>query len=332
MSHSVGLLSSTTLATECGLEIERVEAIRGALGLTGTVVSDDDIEALRSVRAIEAAGVPWPAILEGTRVLGDALRKIAHTEARLVHTHLHEQLITAGLTAPEAASQARSAGEALLPLMDALLVSVHRKHLLRATLEDAYLHPAATSSERAEPPGSLRTTIVFLDIASFTTLTETKGDEAAANVIDRLDTVVRRVSALHSGHLVKQIGDAWMFVFDQAKNAVQFAVGVASAIDDDSLLPMVRIGINQGVAVYRVGEYIGAVVNVASRVTALATEGEILVTESVADAAAAAGFATSPAGVRALRGLVKPLPLFRLAKPEASRPNRRASPFPRSRP
>jgi len=50
------------LAAESGLEIEQVDAIRGALGLADTVMSDDAIEPLRGVHEIEAAGVPWPAI------------------------------------------------------------------------------------------------------------------------------------------------------------------------------------------------------------------------------------------------------------------------------
>jgi YHS domain-containing protein len=64
--------------------------------------------------------------------------------------------------------------------------------------------------------------------------------------------------------------------------------------------------------VYRVGDYVGNTVNLASRVTTEAMPNEILITEPVARAASQSGIDTSPVGVRALRGSSEPLSLHRV--------------------
>jgi class 3 adenylate cyclase len=65
-------------------------------------------------------------------------------------------------------------------------------------------------------------------------------------------------------------------------------------------MPPLHTGIHTGPAIYRAGDYIGATVNVASRVTSEAAAGETLMTESV--------------GARTLRGVERPVPLFRLLR------------------
>lgn len=50
----------------------------------------------------------------------------------------------------------------------------------------------------------------FLDLASFTELTQTKGDRAAMQILNGLESTVRLLALDHDGKLVKQIGDALM--------------------------------------------------------------------------------------------------------------------------
>jgi class 3 adenylate cyclase len=83
----------------------------------------------------------------------------------------------------------------------------------------------------------------------------------------------------------------------------------------DESLPALHVGMHCGPAIYRAGDYIGATVNVASRVTSQATAGETLMTEAVA-ARAGDGIAVEPAGVRLLRGMEQPLARHRLAHTE----------------
>jgi adenylate cyclase len=66
-----------------------------------------------------------------------------------------------------------------------------------------------------------------------------------------------------------------------------------------------------GPAIYRGTDYLGTTVNVASRVASQATAGETLMTEPVADRVDG-DVAVESAGVRILRGVERPLPLYRL--------------------
>jgi adenylate cyclase len=82
--------------------------------------------------------------------------------------------------------------------------------------------------------------------------------------------------------------------------------------------PALRAGIHTGPALYRVGDYVGHTVNVASRIAAVARPNEIVVTEPVATAAREAGVTTEPLGPQRLAGVEEPVDLWRLAWIDAS--------------
>ena len=86
----------------------------------------------------------------------------------------------------------------------------------------------------------------------------------------------------------------------------------ASAAQEEHF-PALRIGINTGPVLYRVGDYVGNTVNIASRISAVAMPNQIIVTESVAKEAEAAGLTVTSAGVRMLRGIEEPVELYRVS-------------------
>ena len=88
----------------------------------------------------------------------------------------------------------------------------------------------------------------FLDIASFTTLTETGGDDAAMRILDRIDDIVRPLVVDHGGKVVKQVGDGFMLAFRDPAAAVQFAIETQAELARDPDLPAIRVGINTGPA------------------------------------------------------------------------------------
>jgi len=88
---------------------------------------------------------------------------------------------------------------------------------------------------------------------------------------------------------------------------------IDTAAEND--LPRLRIGVASGLAVSRAGDWFGNPVNVASRVTAQARPGTVMVAESTRDAAGSAtGFEWSPAGVRRLKGVSDEVKLFRVCR------------------
>src|SRR2546430_4012741 len=189
-----------------------------------------------------------------------------------------------------------------------MVQAVHHEHLLHASIEDAYLHLPA--SEIPAERGSVETTIVFLDLESFTELTHTRGDELAVETLTRLEDAVRPLALEHEGKLVKKIGDGLMLAFRRPDDAVAFARQALDALAADPDIPPLHVGIHAGPAIYRAGDYIGSTVNVASRVTGTSSAGEILLTDAVASSLTDSEMA-EPVGVRMLRGAAQPVRLFR---------------------
>jgi class 3 adenylate cyclase/YHS domain-containing protein len=199
---------------------------------------------------------------------------------------------------------------------------VHRRHLLRASVEEAVadLEAAEKGSDRA----ALEATICFVDLASFTSLARVHGDEVAADILDRFDGLVRRLLDEHNGTLIKQIGDAFMLVFTEPMSALRFAVHLDAAASSEPNFPAVRTGINSGPVLYRVGDYVGNTVNIAARLAALASANEIYVTQAVADAVDEDDdeIKLASAGRFELAGVEAPVELWRVDRRAVYEPDR----------
>jgi adenylate cyclase len=125
-------------------------------------------------------------------------------------------------------------------------------------------------------------TFGFADIAGFTALTEAHGDEAAfALVADFIKAVKTELPAIGGEH-VKTIGDALMLRIPDPGDAIVLGLRIANELMLDHGAPAVRVGLHHGPAVENEGDYFGASVNLAARVSSLASGGEVLVTGSTA--------------------------------------------------
>jgi adenylate cyclase len=303
-------------AERTGIDAELLRDLRTALGYSRSDFLEGDLRVLEGFKVIADAGMPREAVLEGARVFGDTLRRLAETEIRLVHVHIHERLLEEGLSEEEVTQRIQALQDAALPLLDAIVERVHHEHFLQASIEDAFVHLVDT--EVAGGRGSVEATIVFVDIESFTELTETQGDQAAIDVMTRLDAIARPLALERDGKVVKHIGDALMLTFRRAPDATSFAAGLHDAAARDPGIPSLRIGIHCGPAIYQGGDYIGTTVNVASRVTGTATGGQTIVTDTVAGTLGDSA-PVEPVGVRMLRGAEQPMQLYRLARREQRR-------------
>lgn len=303
-------------AERVGLDRELLDEMLIALGWSRRSFLEEDLRMLEGFKLINDAGMPREASLEGARVFGDTLRRLAEALVRLVHVHIHERLMEEGLTEDEVTRQIHGLQEAALPLLDQIVERVFHEHFLQADIEDAYVHLVDTDSSGGR--GSVDATIVFVDVESFTKLTETEGDQAAIDLMTRVDSLIRPLALEHDGKVVKHIGDALMLAFRRADDAVSFARGLHEAAHRDASLPGLRAGIHRGPAIYRAGDYIGTTVNLASRVTGTATAGQTVLTDAVAEKLGD-GAPVEPVGVRMLRGAEQPVQLYRLAPREEKR-------------
>lgn len=149
-------------------------------------------------------------------------------------------------------------------------------------------------------------TFLFADLAGFTDFTDRHGDERAAELAVSFHEQVSALAREHGCEVIKTIGDAVMVRGEDCQAAVRLAQQIIERARRDDLL-LVRVGLDTGPAVQRNGDWFGATVNIASRVTALTRAGELLMTERTRDACDG-----EPAerGCYRLKGLAGRQPLF----------------------
>jgi len=152
-------------------------------------------------------------------------------------------------------------------------------------------------------------TFLFADIAGFTALTEAHGDEEAAALAADFCAAVKAELPPSASH-VKSIGDALMLRVGEAAEAVELGLRIAGEIMRDHGSPAVRVGMHHGTAVERDGDFFGATVNLAARVSAAAVGGEVLLTAHTAALAPAPdGVVYEARGRRELRNVREPVEL-----------------------
>jgi adenylate cyclase len=130
-------------------------------------------------------------------------------------------------------------------------------------------------AQRSEPAVQ---TFLFADLSGFTALTEAHGDEQAADLVDGFCVAVRRLLTEHQAHEVKTIGDALMLRSGDAAAAIRLGLCIVHDVGAQHGFPLVRVGMHTGPAVERGGDWFGATVNLAARVSAAASGGDALLT------------------------------------------------------
>ena len=152
-------------------------------------------------------------------------------------------------------------------------------------------------------------TIAFVDLAGFSAITDVFGDATAIAMLELFEDKVR-VALDGRSSPIKWIGDEAMLGFPDPVAALQVLGRLLPACRAEPRLPLTRAGLNHGPVLRRANDYFGATVNIAARLTDLATPGQLLATRSVADVAAAQGIGVRDLGEVALRSVAGSLPHF----------------------
>src|SRR6187431_3293199 len=147
---------------------------------------------------------------------------------------------------------------------------------------------------------TVQATVAFLDICSFTTISEKESPDTVVKLLNKyFDVMVKEIIA-QGGYIDKFMGDAVMAVFrgdfnlDRALDACLSVRKKVTELPNESgnifFTPKVSIGINSGEMISgNIGSanlkrldytVIGDVVNVAQRLQTIAKEGQILINES----------------------------------------------------
>ena len=267
-------------AKETGLEAALIERVFSSIG-TPThqldAISEDDLQLLRYIAAVLAAGFPLVAFLQLFRVYGQALAQIADAEVKLFHLYVHEPLIRDGVPGLEMAEEMEGLARDLLPLAAPIMDHMHQRYLQHFIEQDVVGHLESETDDL--DLGRLRVTIAFIDLAGYTRLTEEAGEEHAVDLVERFVEAVD-TTLPEDARIVKTIGDAVMVVGADPAAMVDWAVGFQQLHVER---PLPRVGMHYGASLYRDGDYYGRAVNLAARVGARAAGGEVLVTRDVVE-------------------------------------------------
>src|SRR4029453_1047279 len=128
----------------------------------------------------------------------------------------------------------------------------------------------------AQQSESIAQTFLFADLSGFTALTEAHGDEQAADLVGGFCVAVRPLLAAPPSQEGKAIGDALMLRSDDSAAAIRLGLCIVHDVGARHGFPLVRVGMHTGPAVERGGDWFGATVNLAGRVSAAAGRGGAL--------------------------------------------------------
>ena len=120
-------------------------------------------------------------------------------------------------------------------------------------------------------------TFAFIDLSGFTTYTDANGDGEAVKVLGGFRGAVREIASRRAVRIAKWLGDGAMLVAIEAEPGIEAVIDIERRIEEiGSPLPL-RAGIAGGpVLLFEGDDYIGAAVNLASRLCDMAKPREVL--------------------------------------------------------
>ena len=158
-----------------------------------------------------------------------------------------------------------------------------------------------TGTRSAPAATRLLATVLFTDIVDSTARAAALGDSQWRAVLDEFDMNVRRLLERHEGTLVKTTGDGVLARFAAPTQAVRCAAAMVEAARSAGL--ELRAGLHAGEVELRGDDIGGLAVHIASRVSAMAGNGEVLVTGTVRDLVVGSGMVFADRGRHILKGV-----------------------------
>ena len=139
---------------------------------------------------------------------------------------------------------------------------------------------------------SIDVTLLFTELCGFPAWVLEAGDERALELLREVATVVEPCITAHQGKLVKRLGYGHMAVFPEPAEALQAALDMQNALVGAGIQPAgprrrrtpqprLRAGLHKGRPQRLEGDYLGADVNIAARISEAARPGEVLISGEV---------------------------------------------------
>jgi adenylate cyclase len=310
--HALGGLGTMTpeqIAAEAGVELETLEAVRRASGLPlpppdVAELGELDLFGARALAAFIEGGLPVDGLIEASRVFGEAAAHAAAAAGTLANATIPQE----GDTEYEYARRLGIATRELTPYAAELLGVMYMLHNRENIRQEIVAVEDIAAGRRNDVH---EVTIGFCDVVGFTRL----GEGVAADDLGRIAT---RLAALAADvaeppvRLIKTIGDAVMLVAPEPAPLLDAALCLMEAADaEGEQFPSLHAGVAHGQALRRWGDYYGEPVNLAARLTERARPSSLITDKAARERAGDDAFAWSEAGLKKLKGISTPMPVYR---------------------
>lgn len=328
-------LTARDLAERAGVDLEMVRGFWRTMGLPHAD-PDDPVYTARDAEAVDRAaalmrdhGLDLATVITVTRALGHTSDRLALWQVEALVEDMSNRYELDDATARLLVLDRL---EGLAPLLEAQLVHSYRRQL--SAIAGRY---AAEFGELRDPGPDrmalpLARAVGFADMVSFTRRTAGLGSTDLSQFVQRFETAARDVVTAAGGRVVKTIGDAVLFVADDAPTGASVAIGLADALGTEldvstaqragglaegarGVTP-VRVGFVWGRVLSRFGDVFGPHVNLAARLTDIAEPSTVLTDPATAEVLAGDGrFSLERRPPRRLQGIgtIEPVQLRRAA-------------------
>jgi adenylate cyclase len=237
--------------------------------------SDDDVEIIRLLLRNSEAVTDY--LLQEARVISASLRRVADVLVDEIWGTYR------GDTRTDAEAATAVAGNIDLERIERLLL-----HLLRRQLVASIYSRSALATH-----GSVLA-VGFIDLVGFTALSQQLDAGELGRLVERFEATCHDLIADAGARFVKALGDGVLFTCSGAEQAAAVALDLLAAVGD-SVGPA-RAAVAYGPVIARDGDVYGPVVNLASRLVALAEPMSVI-------APATLGIDGVPIGARQVRGI-----------------------------
>lgn len=276
------------LAAAIGADPDSLRLLWRSLGFTEPrpgeqLLSDTDLRMLAGIIPfLSEDAFSADLALQIARVIGSAMERVAtaQVDSILAQFDAAEAATAAEALPPaERPPEAAAADQALaaetagvLGAMPDVLEFVWRRHLVNA----------ARRRLLRRVTGDTDMCVGFADLVGFTAQAQQLSERELAAVVERFEQLAYDVVTALGGRVVKMIGDEVLFVADDVPTGARIAVAMSEAYREDPALSDVRVGLAAGQVLEREGDVYGPVVNLASRIVAVAFPGSVVVSAEVA--------------------------------------------------
>lgn len=305
-------LTVAEVAARAGLPEAQVRRIWRTLGFPERgderAYNEDDAAAMAVLGELIADGLfDFDLVLNVVRGAGLSMARLADWEVGALIQRIEDVFVER--VGPGSPSEATSwlFGE-YGDRFDQVLLYTWRRHVAAAVARIDLMRAVDAD------PHTTHLTVGFADIVGFTALSNELTREKIGDLVEVFEARCGDVIAANGGRLVKSLGDAVLFVNDDALAGYTTAEGIIQVVGRDKRMPDVRVGLATGSVVFRLGDVYGPPVNLAARLTQVARRNRIILDEATAERLPDDQFETRSLPARPMRGfgVMEPLTARRI--------------------